>query len=227
MSGYQQLHQYKGSLYGNPSYPPGLEFDHEVPDNLVVSSPGGTSNIHHHWSKGMYSDAAARWDIFAGEGMRYPYAEFGNLYQTGQGSSQAMGNYYPAPDQMFTQNSSTPHIENFTPTAPSPPQAPSAKTVEFIAPPDSGESMPLSELKPSTTRKLVTKNAAALIAIVLFAYLALDFWGLGGEAVIYEIFHKGEAPDWRWLFFYAALFSIIVVLVSYVIQEPLIALEAV
>ena len=177
----------------------------------------------------MYSDASSRWDIFAGEGERYPYAEFGNLYQTGQGASQAMGNYGPAPDQMFTQNNSSPHIENFTPmsgTTTAPPQGP-GKAVEFIAAPDTQETTPLTSLEPAVSHKLVSKNVAALIAIILFAYLAIDFWGLGGEAVIFEVFHGSKTPDWRWLFFYAALFSIIVFLIAYTMQEPLIGLERV
>jgi hypothetical protein len=35
---YQELHRYKGSLYGRPEYN-GIEYDFEVPDNLVTASP--------------------------------------------------------------------------------------------------------------------------------------------------------------------------------------------
>src|ERR1700691_6025336 len=108
---YQQLQQYKGCLYGKPLYT-GIEYTREIPDNMVLASPGGISD-QQHWTHGFYGDGASYWDNYAGEGNRYPYGEFGNLYQTGQNTGTDQGYYVEAPDQMFTENESTPLVENF------------------------------------------------------------------------------------------------------------------
>jgi len=108
-SNYQHLEKYKGSLYGNLNYQ-GIEYDFEVPDNIVVASPGGVSGIHHHYTKGIYSDASSTRDIYAGEGDGYPYGEYGNVYQVGQSASRYMGDFVEPPDMSpsrgtgYTQN---------------------------------------------------------------------------------------------------------------------------
>jgi hypothetical protein len=120
MSGYQHLQNYKGSLYGKLDYS-GIEYDYEVPDNLVISSPGGVSGIHHHYTKGIYSDASSTQDIHAGNGRAdgYPYGEYGNLYQVGQSATRYMGDFVEPADMSpdrgtgYTQNQGEPHKEYF------------------------------------------------------------------------------------------------------------------
>ena len=67
MINYQTLSKYSGSLYGRPEYD-GIEYDWEVPDNLVVGSPGGVSSIHHHYTKGFNGRGNTSSDIYAGQG---------------------------------------------------------------------------------------------------------------------------------------------------------------
>jgi hypothetical protein len=110
---YQKLEQYRGSLYGAPTYK-GLEYDWEVPDNMTVESPGGASSIHHHWTKGFYGRGNTSSDIFAGQGDRYIDGIYGNLYQTGQTAPQEIGMYPRAPDVKYWRNTMTPHTEQTT-----------------------------------------------------------------------------------------------------------------
>jgi hypothetical protein len=103
MSEYQTLSNYSGSLYGHPQYN-GIEYDWEVPDNLVVGSPGGVSTIHHHYTKGFDGRGNTSSDIYAGQADRYISGIYGNLYQTGQEAGQNMGYYPAAPDYQYWQN---------------------------------------------------------------------------------------------------------------------------
>ena len=90
------------TLYGQPEYR-GIEYDWEVPNNLVVGSPGAVSTIHHHYTHGFYGRGNTSSDLYAGQGERYNSGIYGNLYQTGQESSQQ---YYanPPPDYQYWQN---------------------------------------------------------------------------------------------------------------------------
>lgn len=99
-SSHQRLSDYKGSMYGEPRYS-GLEYDWEIPDNMVDTSPGGADTTHHHWTKGFYGEGASSGDVYAGQGNRYIAAEYGNLYQVGDTAAQHMGYYTQAPDTKF------------------------------------------------------------------------------------------------------------------------------
>ena len=224
MTGHQRLREYSGGLYGSP-YWKGIEYDWEVPDNMVVGSPGGVSGIQHHWTKGMYSNESSTWDVYAGEGDRYVYGEFGNLYQVGQNAAQQNHQYGPAPDVMFTQNQSTAHVDNFTPVdlqgeAPPVPQgAPSG--VEMLPSSDTDESVPVNADK----RRVMVLNPILLFLLFAAVYFALDLWGQAGESFISSYFHKGRALSWKWLLFYAVIFTLVVFVLAYSIEVPLISIE--
>lgn len=105
MSKHQTLGNYEGSLYGQPRYEPdGIGYDFEVPDNLVVATPGGVSTQHHHWTKGFYGRGNTSSDIYAGQGQRYISGEYGNLYQSGQSSAENYGMYPAARDYKYWMN---------------------------------------------------------------------------------------------------------------------------
>jgi hypothetical protein len=94
---------YVDTLYGNPTYR-GIEYDWEVPDDMVVGSPGGVSSIQHHYTHGFYGRGNTSSDIYAGQGQRYNSGLYGNMYQTGQSGGQGMGYYPDAPDYQYWQN---------------------------------------------------------------------------------------------------------------------------
>jgi len=110
MSGsHQKLDSYKGDMYGTPKYS-GLEYDYEVPENIVVASPGGTSSIHHHWTKGFDGRGNSSSDIYAGQGPQYISEQYGSMYQQGHTASEK---YYPAPpDYEFWKNQTPNQLSN-------------------------------------------------------------------------------------------------------------------
>lgn len=105
MSDYQSLGTYEGTLYGKPNYNDyPIEYDWEVPDNMVVGSPGGVSTIHHHYTKGFNGRGNSSSDVYAGQGERYNAGVYGNLYEVGHGGGQGAGYYSAAPDYQYWQN---------------------------------------------------------------------------------------------------------------------------
>lgn len=226
---YQRLEGYKGSLTGTPHFS-GMEFDFEVPDNIVVASPGGVSATHHHFPGSMYSQNASSWDIYAGEEKRYPYGEHGNVYGVGHTAAQHLNEYgSPVMDPMYTQNQSSYHVENFQGMnhgSGGPQIGQTPVDIEFLTPPDSAEIK--SDLKSdfkklSHTIKL--PNPWLLFLLFMFAYIAMDFWVNAGEALLFDKFHAGKTPQWYWLAFYAAVFTFLIFLITSSLEVPLLALE--
>ena len=224
---YQQLTQYKGSLTGYPHYS-GIEFDFEVPDNTVVASPGGVSAIQHHPSHGMYSESSSYWDLYGGESKLYPYAEHGNVYNTGHSSAEHLGEYaqYP-PDPMYTQNQSSPHIDNFKAIPGTIGETP--VNIEYLAPPDSGEVKSVSAAVRSDFKKLSHNihlpNPWLIFFLFILAYFAMDFWVNAGETLLIDKFHGGKPLPWYWLAFYAAIATFFIFIITTHLEVPLVALE--
>lgn len=224
---YQQLDQYKGSLTGQPHYS-GIEFDFEVPDNIVTASPGGVSAIQHHPSHGMYSESSSYWDIYAGEERRYPYAEHGNVYNVGHSAPQHLGEYgLPVLDPMYTQNQSSPHIDNFKAIPGTIGETP--VNIEYLAPPDSAEVKAAGAVLTSDFKKLTHNihfpNPWLLFFLFVLAYFAMDFWVNAGESFVIEKFHGGKSPSWMWYAFYAAVVTFIIFLITSSFEVPLLSLE--
>lgn len=115
MNAYKKVEGYSGSLYQdfNPSYR-GIEYDFEVPDNLVIGSPGGVDSVRHHYTKGFYGRGNTSSDIYAGQQRRYISGEYGNLYNPGHGAAQAQGFYGNAPDEKFWMNQPSYPVDNPT-----------------------------------------------------------------------------------------------------------------
>lgn len=230
MSGrtYQTLQHYRGSLFSSPQYT-GIEYDFEVPDNVVVSSPGGVSTTQHHWTKGMYGNGASTYDVYAGEGNMYQYGEFGNLYSVGQNASTQSGMFPPGTDQMYTGNQSTSHIENFTYDPKNLPRSKPMENLEFISAPDTTKTTSVAEaLKTDLnvlTHKIVLPNPWIILLMFVFLYIALDFVTRAGESVLFAKFHGGKTPDWRWLVFYASIFTILAIAIGASFSDPLIGLK--
>lgn len=239
MSGrtYQTLQRYKGSLYGAPQYT-GIEYDYEVPDNIVVASPGGVSDIQHHWTHGMYGNGATTYDVYAGEGNAYPYAELGNLYQQGQNAPREMGMYMPGTDQMYTGNQSTAHVENFQYAGPNGAQGGQISQtkvpgMEMIAPPDTSSAIKVGEAAKSAVRselqnithEIHLPNPWLLLLMFVLLYVALDFLMRAGETVLFNRFHGGATPHWKWLLLYAGVLIAITVGIGMTFKDPLMALK--
>jgi len=217
MSGnYQHLQKYKGSLYGNLKYS-GIEYDFEVPDNQVISSPGGLSGIHHHYTKGMYSPESSYSDIYAGEPPAYPAAEFGNLYQVGQSAPYYMGEFQQPIDQMYTQNGSLTRRDNFVPGMEliSPPDTTRVTNPPPASPQDRERVLSILDAAEHKLKNLViSPNPWAIFILLFLLWLSFDFWFAAGEGLIISKFHGGQPLNWKWYTFYAIIFTIAFVLVA-------------
>jgi len=141
---YQVLNSPDSPVYGTPDYD-GLEYDYEVPNQMVVESPGGTSDIHHHWTKGFYGVGGSSWDVFGNEPPATVYGNTGSLYATGPTATQTgapgapgPGTYYGSPpvgmDPKFLGAQSAPH--------PPPEPFANADNIEYLQP-----------VKPTPTRE--------------------------------------------------------------------------
>lgn len=106
MSRYQLVNppvlDYTGGMY--PPHNTGIEYDWQVPNDMVVASPGGTSAIYNHYTKGWYGSGNTSSDIYAGQGDRYISGPYGNLYQPGNAAVDSMGMYGPPPDYSYVNN---------------------------------------------------------------------------------------------------------------------------
>jgi len=101
-------------MRGQPTTENG-EFDWNVADNQVVTSPGGLDSVHHHYTKGFYGSGGASWDKFGHQPPRYLSGVYGNLYNTGPSATDQMGYYPPMQpnEPKYWENQSPPNKEEF------------------------------------------------------------------------------------------------------------------
>jgi len=182
---YQVLNSPDSPVYGTPDYD-GLEYDYEVPNQMLVESPGGTSDIHHHWTKGFYGVGGSSWDVFGNDPPPTVYGNTGSLYATGPTATQAWapgapgaGTYYGSPPvgmaPQFLGNQS----------APNPPPEPfeDADNIEYLQPvtptptrekyiPAAGETKVGVASSDSAPRQLTRKTIVLIILTVFVAF----FW---------------------------------------------------
>jgi hypothetical protein len=194
MSQYQGITDYAGSLYGRTTYQ-GIEYDPEVPDNVVMTSPGGLDSTHHHYSKGFYGYGGSGTDKYAGQGYRYPAAEFGNLYSTGQGASTQWGMYaQDPPDYNYVQNMSAPASQR---------RMEGAKGVEHFTDIDMGTdpskdevSTPTDSLLSNTAPRKKISPLFLLVTIAL-SWVAMEYFTRATDELISTKILKGRKIDWK------------------------------
>ena len=247
---HQKLSSYSGSLYGRPNYE-GIEYDWEVPDNLVVASPGGVSSVHHHYTKGFNGRGNTSSDIYAGQGEIYNSGVYGNLYQTGQTATQNMGYFQDAPDYQYWQNQEPQqydysHGESAT-WAPSMQiydqsgayeTDPKVQIEKYEHPTSEGSDFEL--LQPSDAQKPIQKNLVEdssdvivfpvvapwiLFLLFLFAFVAFDFWAAAGHDFVRQKFHKGGRPSWKQSLLYAVIVTAFFVFLLWLAGVPVTTFE--
>lgn len=232
---YQRLDQYSGEM--SPSYPQnnGMQYDWEVPNNMVIASPGGTSSVHHHPTKGFYGIGNTSGDIYGGQGFRYPKdaGPYGNLYKSGYGGFDMAGGQFPPPDVRWWDNqplqqSSYPQTEMKTFN---PPESKESFTVLT----DSNESgiEYLDDAKKEIPAKFegirIQTNYSPWVLFVLFifAFIAFDFWAETGRLFINDHLRAGQKVTWKSTLMYAIIITFIFALLLYFFGVPLTTFEAI
>ena len=79
-----------GSTTGRADVRDHIEHDRQIPDHIVISSPGGVSAIHHHYTKGLYGRGDNSSDIYGNASNRYISGEYGNIYKSGHSATTNM-----------------------------------------------------------------------------------------------------------------------------------------
>lgn len=224
---YQSLTTYNGDLYGiKPSYQ-GIEYDFEVPANLVVASPGGIDSRTGHYTKGFYGRGNTSSDIYAGQGPRYIGGIYGNLYNSGQTSSQAMG-YYPAnQDYQFYQNS-TPQQYTGDPTSigyedswlperriheGADPPTSSIEGYNGFVPPSGSDFEYVGETPSSQTPSsgwITNRSWAFVVVAISFGFLFLMLWSKSVEGFLVEYLNKSRVPSWKFYSIWTVFVGLVV-----------------
>lgn len=251
---YQRFQTYNGSMYGDTPEYQGMEYDWEVPNNSVVSSPGGVSSVHHHWTKGMYGRGNTSSDIYAGQGDRYISGEYGNMYQAGQTAAQDQGYYTDAPDYQYWKNE-TPQqytlggeqlsnafagaykgsIERYDPN----PKI-SSEDFELLDANEQKKSPLIDTVKQiNITQENVEKAEKAiknelkiskipplfLFLFFILLFLTFHFWANASDAALSQLVYKGKTPPWQQSLLYAIVMSIVFIIIVWLIGIPLVAFE--
>ncbi len=230
---YQSLTTYNGDLYGiKPSYQ-GIEYDFEVPSNLIVASPGGVDSRTGHYTKGFYGRGNTSSDAYAGQGPRYISGVYGNLYQSGQTSSQAMGIYPANQDYQFYQNY-TPqqYIKDPTSIGYESSWMPERRLHEGADPPTNTNGsiegyQPTSQLNGDDSFEVVDEQSGpndgmAVITIpvhsnswlwitlgILLFFSMIFMWSQAVNLFAIEWFNKGNKPSWKLYMFWAVCIGIL------------------
>lgn len=217
MSRYQNVENFnRGNLYGSPQYL-GQEYDKEVPDNILIGSPGGTASTFSHWTKGFYGEPSSSWDIYAGQGRAYEYGIKGGLYDYGQTAIYDMGYYNQPPDPIYTGNDSVPvqdvsGRENFTLDT----DKIDVTNVDDL----------LKDNGNNNCKKVQIKiNPVILFVLFIIAYIAMDFWSSSGQLFLQERFNKGEPLSWKTLLIMAIASSVILFGVTWSLNVPIVEFE--
>lgn len=230
-SKYQQISSYTGTLYGNPEHA-GLEYDWEVPDTTIVGSPGGTSSVHHHPTKGFYGRGNTSRDIFAGQGQAYLSGAFGNLYETGHDAFQRMETHVDAPDYQYWQNQE-PSQYSYTHQPGStwlpgksqiPPDYPEKEKFEMgydssfeLIDSDSKKSSDIESFEGTDVQVKSKLSPWVALLILLFIFIVLYLWSKTGDRFMIQYINKGRKPTWQQLLFYALVASVVLIAILYFI----------
>ena len=209
--GYQTLHSYSGTLqdrYG------GIEFDPQIPANVVMGSPGGVASSVHDWTGGFYGKGGSSWDNYAGQGYRYPYAEHANLYQYGQSAPNELGIYTQPPDPMYTQNMGEHVRDNFEYIPVEPEMDPKNKFLK----PRNKKLEPLHDIKMTPVpEEKDSKNASPFIIliIIIILYVSLDFLSSGTRGFVTSYINEGKRLSWKQLLLCGFVAMIFLIAIMY------------
>lgn len=228
---YQNLDQYNGEPY--PSYPQnnGIQYDWEVPNNMVVATPGGVSGVHHHWTKGFYGIGNTSGDIYAGQGYRYPKdaGPYANLYQVGYGGADMSKQYLPPPDTKWWNNQDL--QQNSYPSTEIPAFSLPSSKENFSVMTDSDESGVefLDEVPSKGGNENIKIQANVqpwlLFILFVFAFVTFDFWAETGRLFINEHIRAGAAITWKSTLAWAVGITVIFTLFLYLVGVPLTTFE--
>jgi uncharacterized membrane protein len=72
---------------------------------------------------------------------------------------------------------------------------------------------------------VVIQSPLILFVVLLLLYMAVSFWTNAGTNLIYDTFHHGKEPSWKWQATYATIFTGVIYYILRHIQYPIVALQ--
>jgi hypothetical protein len=268
---YQTMHNVNGTLYGQSEVPwtsnnsmtipwndpygneKGLEYSRHIPDNVVVGSPGGTSQFFHSATPGIYekqfefTDGYANFDT--SKNAVYESGNYGNIYNKGMHTAyynayarQPKKDHYfdsPQPQNTLVERGYVPNmktVEGFSNTDIPP--------TEYINYDEDDEPVKSTKLKiPSKSSKTKKKNTIEgytlssdipkrtkrinpilLFVCIVLLYIVFMFWGNSVTSFFVNVLHESENIPWSKMMLYSIFFSIIFLLMMFIVGVPLIDL---
>lgn len=228
---YEVLNELDPPVYGSPDYD-GLEYDYEIPNEMIVASPGGASDIQHHWTKGFYGEGGSSWDVFGNEPPALVYGNEGSLYATDPTATQRWG---PWPGGVYAKPpvGTSPEFLGAQP-GPTPPEEPfnNDDNIEFV---DAELPYTLKSVKKDSARARAVASREAyqqsdvnvttpvptpgpsvvrlnwkIVLVIMFAFIALSFWAQAVHCFIQDRVYRSRRLGWIVLGAYAFGFSILV-----------------
>jgi hypothetical protein len=211
------LKEYDGSMYkknynGIPQYN-GVEYDWEVPNNMVIGSPGGVSTIHHHYTRGFDGIGNSSSDVFAGQGQSYGSGVYGNLYSTGENAFNIVNNkdsedykYWnnQEPQQSWYNNS----VANTFPSKEKYKSQSKPKNYEIIE-----NDEPYKKPENYESNEKYNMTLLSFVAITAF-FITMFFWYNATKDFSYSFF-KDKNPNTKQQFIIAALSTSIFFIIYY------------
>ena len=204
---YEILHSRDSPVYGNPEYD-GLEYDFEVPNQMIVESPGGASSTHHHWTKGFYGKGGSSWDVFGNQPPATVYGETGSLYAPGPTATQVSASSAPGPGTYYGRppvGMAPSFIRNQPPPNPPPEPFNTNDNIEYLSAggknptlprrekyvPSAGETKIKESFSKSDPTLQITGKSIILIMVAVFvAY----FWAHLGLLFLQNRYSGGAIP---------------------------------
>ncbi len=183
---------------GMPEYG-GMEYDYEVPDDIVAESPGGVSSTHHHWTGGAYGAGVATSDVYGHMAPAHIYGDVGSLYHAGPTATRTVPHGYGADfPPVFGGNQPPPAPPTETPAA-----APGLDNIELLEPAREGFEKASQGTGPTLEgleRELVSWKA---FVVYLLAFVAFSFWAFTAIEFISQKVHKNRKIPWPTLVMYS------------------------
>ncbi len=193
--GYQTFGQYTGSMtpakYSPRQVYTGLEYSKDLPDDIIVGSPGGVSSTHHHPTGGFYGQGGSRSDVFARQGNPYEAGEYGNLYRKGHRAGV---------DEDYLRENNPKDYEMMG----------SADTTEGFQTPVEM----LDELPPVKTGGDEGMKWLLIFVLVLVAFISFQFFTRGGRMAMSKYLFDGKI-SWQHSIIIAIVLAVIFGLLFY------------
>jgi hypothetical protein len=171
------------------------EFDAEVPDHLVVASPGGVSATYHDVGHGFYGGGYSFVDRVADN--HHVHGDYGNMYAPGPSDNSLL--YPPDPTDPQWWNE-----QDYQPVEPPDVEV---KKENFSLPENSTATVETEETRPVDFAHL-----AIFVVLVLLLYLSFTYFGNGVDKIL-KMWNSD--PSTLVVFGYSLGFAILVVLIGW------------